>query len=213
MKTERKTTMNPTKLLTIVLCLVACLATTTVFAADDDFGIVSATPTVIADPVNPQPGMLFNAYSYSDWMNDSKMKECHTTLPKMAARKTGVDKSDKFGIEVADGVDAMAIKWEGFLKCKRAATYTFLFQKPSDYCRASNGYSVKINGQLVIPVDWDESSCDVNLKVGWNKVEIVGQFCRKFPLKITFRPKGSLSEPRPIAPKDLFYDKKPEEDW
>ena len=207
--------MNPTRLLTIALCLVVCLATTTVFAADNDFGIVSATPIVIADPVNPQPGMLFNAYSYNDYMGEAQLKESHTTLPKLAAKKTGVDKSEKFGFDIRDGVNAMGIRWEGFLKCKRAATYTFLFQK-NKFNSFENGYSVKINGQAVIPADWGENACDVNLKVGWNKVEIVCQFSydgKRDPLNISFRPKGSLAEPRPIAPKDLFYDKKPEEDW
>ncbi len=215
MKTERKTTMNPTRLLTIALCLVACFATTTALAADDDFGIVSATPIVIADPVNPQPGMLFNAYSLPDWMKEAQLKESHTTLPKMAALKTGVDKSEKFGIEISQGVNAGVIKWEGFLKCKRAATYTFLFQK-GVFDGIRSGYSMKINGQAVIPAACGESSCDVNLKVGWNKVEIVCQFNAyegKRPLNIFFRPKGSLSEPRPITPKDLFFDLKPEEDW
>ena len=172
MKKERKTNMNPTKLLTIALCLVACLATTTVFAADDDFGIVSATPIVIADPVNPQPGMLFNAYDYEKYMEaPQQLKESHTTLPKMAAKKTGVDKSEKFGFDIRNGVKAKGIRWEGFLKCKRAATYTFLFQK-KELSFLKNGYSVKINGQTVMPANFGEDACDVNLKVGWNKVEL-----------------------------------------
>ena len=141
-----------------------------------------------------------------------RAKESHTTFPKLAALKTGVDKSEKFGVEISQGVDAAAIRWEGFLKCKRVATYTFLFQKPSNYSRA-NGYSVKINGQLVIPGNLDESSCDVNLKVGWNKVEIVAQFCSKSPLKVSFRPKGSLAEPRPLTPAMMFHDQKPEYVW
>ncbi len=213
MKQERKTNMNPTKLLTIALCLVACLAMTTAYAADDDFGIESATPIVIADPVNPQPGMIFNAYSYPEYMNDTRMKESNITLPKLPALKTGVDKSEKFGIEISDGVRAMAIRWEGYLKCKRAAVYSFLFYKDRSGSSYSNGYSVKINGKNAIPFAAGQSSCDVDLKVGWNKVEIVCQFDARGPLNITFRPKGSLAEPRPIAPKDLFFDLKPEEDW
>lgn len=33
------------------------------------------------------------------------------------------------------------------------------------------------------------------------------------PITLTFKPKTSTAEPRPIAPKDLFHDQKPEEDW
>lgn len=204
--------MKQTKLLAIVLCVVSCIDTATSFAADDDFGIESAMPTVIADPVNPQPGMVFNAYSYDNWMKAEAMRESNTTLPKMAALKTGVDKNEKFGIQISDGVEAKAIRWEGFLKCKRAATYTFLFQEER-YNGVLNGYSVKINGQPAIPSYWGETSCDVNLKVGWNKVEIVLEFINKKDLRISFKPKGSLAEPRVLAPKVFFYDQKPEEDW
>jgi len=201
--------MNPRKLMAVALCAAACV-TTTAFA-EDDFGIESASPVKIADPVNPQPGMVFNAYDYPNWLERDQLKESNSTFPKMAALKTGVDKSEKFGIEIASGVSAAAVRWEGFLKCKRAATYTFLFQKKEEYWNC--GYSVRINGQNVVPAATREATCDVNLKVGWNKVEIVSQFKYHSPLVVSFKPKGSLSDPRPIAPKDLFHDQKPEEDW
>ena len=201
--------MKTRKLMAIALCAAACV-TTTAFA-EDDFGIESASPVKIADPVNPQPGMVFNAYNYPNWMRDVELKDSNSKLPKTAALKTGIDAGEKFSLEISKGVNAAAIRWEGFLKCKRATTYTFLFQKKYEYW--SCGYSVRINGQLVIPAAMGEVSCDVDLKVGWNKVEIVSQFKYHSPLVVSFKPKGSLSDPRPIAPKDLFYDKKPEEDW
>ena len=125
--------------------------------------------------------------------------------------KTGVDKNEKFSIDIATGVSALTIRWEGFLKCKRAATYTFLFQKRER--NIWNGYSVRINGKTAIPAACGEATCDSTLKVGWNKIEILCIFDEKTPLNVSFRPKGSLAEPRPIAPKDLFHDQKPEEDW
>ena len=212
---KRKQVMNSEKLLTIALCMMVCFTTTMVFA-DDDFGIVSATPIVIKDPINPQPGMIFNAYAFIDNMRESQLKESHTILPNMASKKTGVDKNEKFGYEVTDDVNSAGIiRWEGFLKCKRAAKYTFLFQKKEEN-GINNGYSVKINGQYVIPATCGQKACDVNLKIGWNKVEIVCLFYdggRRQPLNISFRPKDSLATPRPITPKDLFHDQKPEEDW
>lgn len=202
--------MKTPKLMAVAACAAACIATTAL--AEDDFGIESASPVTNADPVNPQPGMVFNAYNYPNWMNEAQLKESNSKLPTMAALKTSVDKGEKFGIEVSKGVKAAAIKWDGFLKCKRATTYTFLFQK-EEFSNYSNGYSVRINGQLVLPATYGESSCDVNLKVGWNKVEIVCQFYSNAPLNVSYKPKGSLSEPRVIAPKDLFHDQKPEGDW
>ena len=202
--------MNPRKLMAVALCAAACVST--VAFAEDDFGIESASPVKIADPVNPQPGMIFNAYNYPNWMGKDQLKESNSNLPKTAALKTGVDKGEKFGVEIATGVKPAAIKWDGFLKCKRATTYTFLFQK-REYNGFWSGYSVRINGVAVLPATYGEATCDVNLKVGWNKVEIVCQFNDKDPLSISFKPKGSLSDPRTIAPKDLFHDQKPEEDW
>jgi len=207
---ERKQKMNPRKLMVVALCAAACV-TTTAFA-EDDFGIESASPVKIADPVNPQPGMVFNAYNYPNWMREAELKESNSKLPKTAALKTGIDKGEKFSLEISKGVDAAAIRWEGFLKCIRAATYTFLFQKKDEYW--SCGYSIRINGQPVIPAAMREASCDVDLKVGWNKIEIVSQFQEKRdPLNVSFKPKGSLSEPRPIAPKDLFHDDQPDQPW
>lgn len=215
----RNTKMKMVKLMAVVLCVAACV--TTPALAENDFGIESATPVEIADPVNPQPGMMFSAYGPDKTVknNEAWLKESNSKLPKMAAMKTGVDKSEKFSIDVASGVKALTVRWEGFLKCKRAATYTFLFQKElkSDISFYA-GYSVKINGKSVVPAGGCETTCDANLKVGWNKVEIVSIFGSNsrrgpLPLNVSFKPKDSLSEPRPLAPKDLFHDQKPEEDW
>ena len=192
----------------VALCATACI-TTTAFA-EDDFGIESASPVNVADPVNPQPGMSFSAYNYPNNMNLDEMQDCHMKILRIAAAKTGVDKGEKFGIEISQDVKATVVRWEGFLKCKRAATYTFLFQRT--YC-GYNGFSVRINGKPVIPSAEIQASCDVDLKVGWNKIEIIIQFGSDDPLRMSFKPKGSLSDPRPVAPKDLFYDQKPEEDW
>ena len=201
--------MTPRKLMAVALCA-AAFVTTTMFA-EDDFGIESASPVKIADPVNPQPGMVFNAYSYPNWMRRDELKESNSKLPTTASMKSGVDKSEKFGIEIAQGVKADAVRWEGFLKCKRATTDTFVFQRKDE--NWDDGYSVRINGKAMIPAAAGEASCDVNLKIGWNKIEIVSQFYNKDPLIVSFKPKESLFDPRPIAPKDLFHDQKPEPEW
>ena len=90
-------------------------------------------------------------------------------------------------------------------------TCTFLLNK-GDADDWGNGYSMRINNDLT-GTGCGQNAMDADLKVGWNTVEIVCQFKDKAPLIISFRPKGSLSDPRTIAPKDLFHDEKPEEDW
>ena len=200
-------------LICCALCAAIALGGASAFA-DDDFGIESASPTTITDPVNPQPGMLFNAYGADKKSAKAEpwLKDSHSKLPSVAAMKTGVDKSEKFSLDVASGVNALSVRWEGFIKCKRAGAYTFLFQKKA-FRQFQDGYSVRINGRNVIPAAYGEASCDANLKVGWNKIEIVAVFRVKDPLSVSFKPKGSVAEPRPITPKDLFHDEKPEDEW
>lgn len=226
--------MKPTKQLAVALCVAAGI-TTSVFA-EDDSGLVSATPTapVVTEPVNPQPGMIYSAYDGYKWMyprNDEKeigdlkvnLKESVDNLPKLSAVKTGIDKSDKFSIACASGVAVAAIRWEGFLKCKLARTYTFVVQKESanydtNYKPAqwSTGYAIRINGKAG-RVSYGQSSFDADLKIGFNKIEIVSllpeQYYkdgRKAPLIITVKPKGSVIEPVKLSPNKLFYDARPE---
>ena len=205
--------MNPRKLMAVALCAAACV-TTTAFA-EDDFGIESASPVVIADPVNPQPGMVFNAYNLERWMGWKELKESILKLPKASSAKTQTDNANHFSLEQIGNVKAGVGRWEGFMKCKRATTYTFVLSKegPSGDGWPEVGFSFSVNGRPAISAGNQQATCDVNLKVGWNKVDLVCQFSKPEPLKITFKPKGSLAEPRPIGPKDLFHDQKPEEDW
>jgi len=202
--------MNPTKLAAAALCAAACV-TTTAFA-EDDFGIESASPVKIADPVNPQPGMVLNAYRLERWMNWDALAESISKLPSQAAAKTMVDKSEHFSLEPIGKIQAGVGRWEGFLKCKRATTYTFVLSKEG-YDGSACGFVFAVNGKVYIKKGIRQASCDVDLKVGWNKIDIVCQYDNPKPLTMTFKPKTSTAEPRPIAPKDLFHDQKPEEDW
>lgn len=75
-----------------------------------------------------------------------------------------------------------------------------------------NGYSIRINNGLTA-TGHGENAFDVDLKMGWNRIEIVCQFKDKSPLSIACKPTESLSELRLIAPKDLFHDHKLEGEW
>ncbi len=201
--------MNPTKLMAVALCAAACV-TTTAFA-EDDFGIESALPVKIADPVNPQPGMTAQAYYFNYDGSNSKYKLITSSLAamqKLPAVSTFVDKGDVFSkAAAAEKAEVHTMMWQGYIKCKRAATYTFSLSN-------RDSYSFYVNGKKYVDFCFGQESCDVDLKVGWNHVSIVAYFGRKDnKLTVNYKPKGSLSDPRPIAPKDLFHDQKPEEDW
>lgn len=192
----------------VALCAAACV-TTTAFA-EDEFGIESASPVMVCDPVNPQPGMKADAYNF-DYDNNRKYHQMTSSLDtfrKMPAVRTYVDKSDSFSSGGVPGnIDLHTIKWEGFIKCKRAATYTFSFSN-RDY------YSFYVNGRRYVDFCFNQESRDVDLKVGWNHIVIIAYISKRDrKLMVNYRPKESLSDPRPIAPKDLFHDQKPEEDW
>lgn len=200
--------MNPRKLMAVALCAAACV-TTTVFA-EDDFGIESASPVKIADPVNPQPGMVANAYKINYGGSGDRYKTLTSldVLAKTAALKTIVDKSDLFSRNILpQNCEARSILWEGFIKCKRAATYTFAMSN-------RDWYSFYVNGKCYVNQCDGQQSVDVELKVGWNKIVILAYIeYQNNKFEINYKPKTSLSDPRPIAPKDLFHDQKPEEDW
>ena len=200
--------MNPQKLMAVALCAAACV-TTTAFA-EDDFGIESASPVKIADPVNPQPGMTANAYFF-DYGNNNKyhaMTASISAMKNLAAVSTFVDKGDAFSIaSIPENIKVHTVMWEGYIKCKRAATYTFSFSN-------RDSYSFYVNGTKHIDFCFGQESRDVNLKVGWNHIVITAYFdYRQNKLTVNYKPKGSVSDPRQIAPKDLFHDQKPEEDW
>ncbi|MBP5509700.1 MAG: hypothetical protein J6Z49_02150 [Kiritimatiellae bacterium] len=160
------------------------------------------------DSVNPQPGMLFSAYNCPEWMGAEQLRESNSTLPERPALKTGIDKGGGFSANCATGVKAVAIRWEGFLKCKRAATYTFTIDKGED-TGFENGYSVRVNNDLTV-TGYGRNAFDADLKVGFNKVEIVCQFGGDNPFDVSAKPKGSVAEPTKLSPGMLFYDARPE---
>ena len=203
--------MNPTKIMAVALCAAACV-TTTAFA-EDDFGIESASPVVIADPVNPQPGMVLSGYKVVT-ANDNWYKDCVASLPKTPAIKTIVDKSEDFSLKPLGKTESNVGMWSGFLKCKRAGVYTLTLTGGNNF---SEGYSLRVNGRQAIVVGRGQNSADVTMKVGWNKVELVCKFgagrSSNSRLNVAYKPKESLSDARPLTPAMLFHDQKPEEDW
>ena len=200
--------MKATKLMAVALCAAACV--TTAMYAEDDFGIESATPTAIADPVNPQPGMVLSGYKTSSRLVKSTwLKDSVPSLPKTPAIKTVVDKSEDFSLKPLGATEANTGMWSGFLKCKRAGVYTLTV---SGGKTIHDGYSLRVNGKPAIASGKAQSSADVALKVGWNKFELVGVFSKK-SITVLFKPKDSVSDARPLTPSMMFYDKKPEEDW
>ena len=147
------------------------------------------------------------------------LKDSFSFLPKEPAVKTGVDKSGKFTIDCANGVSTHAIRWEGFLGMKKAGKYTFLVQKNvHEYAEWRCGDAIAVNGKLCTAA-YGQTSFDVDLKKGYNKVEIVTLLPRydsvkNAPLLISMKRKGSLIEPVQLSPglfcyEDIEVDKDP----
>ena len=199
--------MNPRKLMAAVFCVAACASTTTF--AEDDFGIESASPLVIADPVNPQPGMVLSGYKVPLYPNNNWYKDCVVTLPKAPAIKTVVDKSESFSLRALGTTDSNAGMWSGFMKCKRAAVYTLTLSVK----HGNDRYTLRVNGKSVIVKGRGQTSADVALKAGWNKIELVYRQFSKSQLELSYKPKESLDDARPLTPAMIFHDKKPEKEW
>lgn len=199
--------MKATKLMAVALCAAAC--TTATLFAEDDFGIETASPVKIADPVNPQPGMVLSGYKVRNIHSTGWIKDCFTDLPKTPAIKTAVDKAEDFSLKPLGKTQANVGMWSGFMKCKRACVYTIAFSESNVHCI----YALRINGRTVITMGKGQSSVDVPLKVGWNKIEFACLFYNKNILNMSYKPKESLSEARPLTPMMIFHEQKPEEAW
>ena len=173
--------------------------------------VAPASVAYISDPVNPQPGMIANVYAVEEWMDAVMLQRSNDELPEMGAVKTFADKSEMFSLDRAADADATVMLWDGFIKCKRAGTYTISLSKgkSGDW---NNGYSMRINNDLTV-TSCGANAIDADFKVGWNRVEIVCQFGDKSPLNITYKPKESLSDPRPLAPGMMFHDRHMDESW
>ena len=200
--------MNPTKLMAVALCAAACV-TTTAFA-EDDFGIESASPVAIADPVNPQPGMECSAYLFGNTSGDSNWKKTLAQLSTAPAIKKYVDKADSFNRNaLPDSTRTNIMKWEGFIKCKKAGMYSFSFVGPR-----RNYYAFRLNGvELFSPAEC-QKTVGGNLKLGWNKIVVIVECTESNDkLELKYKPNESLSEPRLLTPAMMFHDQKPEEDW
>ena len=194
------------KTLIVAALAIAAVGANVAFAEEDD-GIVSAAPA-IADPVNPQPGMLANAYKVFGGSSGVMRENTRlAALEKTPSVKSYADTAAAFSRGgVSRDKDVNIVKWEGFIRCKRATSYTFSFD--------GRGYSFYVNGRQYMDYWWDQNSANVDLKLGWNKIVIMGTFPNYGDkLSVEYRPKGSLSDPRPLSPGMLFYDKPVEEEW
>ena len=163
----------------------------------------SSRIVMVADPVNPQPGMLIKVYDFPVGKIDFSLGTDQLSI--INPKRTGVDRSDQFLLAIVEEPDATFVQWEGFIKCKRSATCTFTLCKPD---ADVNGGSIAlyVNGLCAALFDQETCSCDVELKAGFNKVEIVCPTFRNGCLDVAIKPKESAREPRKLAPKDLFCD-------
>lgn len=196
--------MKTRKLMTIALCAVACTVASAIAEEKGDDLIASATPTAaIADPVNPKPGMVFKGYAVNGARD---MFELASQLEKCATVKTTVTKGEKFAFTDFRDVHIVQGVWEGFLKCKRSANCTILLNQDR-FGSHGPSYALFINGKKFI-AGTAQCSGMIDLKAGFNHFKLV---VRENPVSISLKATGSTREPKPLTPKDMFYDEKPDE--
>lgn len=194
--------MKTTKLMTIALCAVACTAATATAEEKGDDLIASATPAAaIADPVNPKPGMVFKGYNVRGTRD---MFELASQLEKCATVKKTIATGEKFAFDEFKGARISQGVWEGFIKCKRSANCTILLQQET---YINSGYALFINGKKFIAGTGQRSGM-INLKAGFNHIKLV---MLVHPVSISLKATESTREPKPLTPKDMFYDDKPDE--
>jgi hypothetical protein len=155
----------------------------------------------VADPINPKPGMIFKGYNVKV---SRDMFELASQLEKSAAVKTTVVNGEKFSLEDFKDVHVDQGVWEGFLKCKRTANCTILAQQGRI---GEWGFAIEVNGKRFMAENGQLSNT-INLKAGFNHFKVITQHGDVF---ISLKATGSAREPKPITPKNMFYDEKPDE--
>ena len=199
--------MKTRKLLAVAMYAAVSVSTTALAA--DDFGIESASPVTIADPINPKPGMIFRGYNLNT-QYDEKLAALGTTLASAPTVKTAVVVTEQFAFDTfLNNVEINQGVWEGFLKCKRTANCTFLLKQKGDY--SGGGFLLFVNGQKVIyKSGTGQQSANVRLKVGFNHIKIISQ--ARYPVDVFLSPTGSTKPPRQLSPTMMYYNDKPEDE-
>ena len=141
-------------------------------------------------------------------MRHANVADMPSVFEKVAAVKTTIVADGKFSYEYFKDVEISQGVWEGFLKCKRSANCTVLVRQAR-----YNGcwYGLFINGKKIVTGP-GQTSATVDLKAGFNHILLVAQNAGAHaPVSISLKATDSTREPKPLTPKDLWYDEKPDE--
>ena len=116
------------------------------------------------------------------------------------------------------------IVWDGWLKAKKAGTYTFMLTPWSiPYVNSFRGsFGITVNGKSAVVAEGErnvyQGVLDVDMKIGYNKVRLcflvsptVAAVEPQNP-HITYKLRNAVGEPRELQPAMLFH-KVEEADW
>ena len=198
--------MKTAKLMALALCAASTAfagrITQKAVAAEGDVFASATPPEQIADPVNPKPGMLFKGYN----LRAMNIPEMPSALNSAPALKESVSTEEKFACAFDQGV------WEGFLKCNRSANCTLVISQRYDRHSgsfSSSGYVLFVNGKKVACAG-GEHPLSVDMKAGYNHIKLIAQNANNAPVFMSLKQTGSTAEPKPMTPKDFWYDEKPD---
>lgn len=153
------------------------------------------------DPASPVPGAVCNLYLGQNG-NFSGIAE---SLPQQPAAATFVDTASDFkACGKKPGIDSYYGMWTGWMKVERGGTCTFV-------CNGGGiEHKVWINGQVCASGD-RQHAFNVDLHPGFNSVKIIfHQSGGQRNLALTYKRAGSLKEPVPFGPENMFYEEEEE---
>lgn len=167
------------------------------------FVLVAATTFQAAfasEPLSPVPGAVCNLYLF-DWQNYAKgFEELTSSISTKPAAATFVDSASEFKANgKKDNIKSSCGMWTGWMKQTLSGTYTFTCQ--SDYF-----FSIWVNGQKCASAVYGQYSFNVDLDAGFNSIKVIAQGKNGRSLTITYKKSGSLKEPSPFGPENMFYD-------
>ena len=168
------------------------------------------TAAMAEDPISPVQGAVCNLYFIDPPNNGAKtFNEIASSLPGQPAAATFVDSAAEFKPSMKQANIASQFgMWTGWFKQEKAGTYTFTCQR-GWYSEGYYRYSIWINGKKCAEAAEGQFSFNADLNAGFNSVKVIagsGNHKRDYPLTITYKKAGSVREPSPFGPENMYYD-------
>ena len=165
------------------------------------------TSALADDPVSPKQGAVCNLYLFGTTNNEKAFNDISSALASQPAAATFADTAAEFKpSNNKNGIFSHWGMWTGWIKQEKAGTYTFTCNGYGGYGHEYHRYSIWINGQKCVTAVFGQVAFNVELSAGFNSIKVIVESDEGRSLNLTYKKAGSLKDPVPFGPENMFYD-------